>query len=93
MPARRRKKPRHGLAHHALPCRVIGGSLAIQKAPGGGTAVVCTVPLPGRGGHPAAAAPTNALKESLEYENPKIKNQRAQAGRREKKSSSWMTIP
>jgi hypothetical protein len=31
---------------------MIGGSLAVQKAAGGGTQVVCTVDISGKGGRP-----------------------------------------
>ena len=52
IPARRRKTTGMGLRIMRYRAGMIGGSLAIQKRPGGGTAIVCTVHLPAAaGGH------------------------------------------
>ena len=50
MPARRRKKAGMGLHIMRYRAGMIGGSLAVQKEPGGGTTVVCTVHRPDEDG-------------------------------------------
>jgi PAS domain S-box-containing protein len=52
MPARPRKPAGMGLRIMRYRAGMTGGSLAIQKAPGGGTTVVCTVHLSGAGALP-----------------------------------------
>ena len=47
LPARPQKKPGMGLRIMRYRAGMIGGSVAIQKAAGGGTAIVCTVDLSG----------------------------------------------
>jgi PAS domain S-box-containing protein len=49
LPARRRKSAGLGLRIMRYRAGLIGGSLAIQKGPAGGTTVVCTVHVPGQG--------------------------------------------
>lgn len=49
LPTRPRKKPGMGMRIMRYRAGTIGGSLAIQKAPGGGTTVVCTVHEPPSG--------------------------------------------
>jgi len=49
MPARQRKNSGMGLRIMRYRAGMINGSLAIENESGGGTAVVCTVPLPGAG--------------------------------------------
>jgi PAS domain S-box-containing protein len=49
LPARLRKKTGMGLRIMHYRAGLVGGSLAVQKETGGGTAVVCTVHLPGEG--------------------------------------------
>jgi signal transduction histidine kinase len=49
MPARQRKNSGMGLRIMRHRAGMINGSLAIQNEPGGGTAVVCSAPVPGAG--------------------------------------------
>ena len=49
MPARPQKKSGSGLRIMHYRAGMIGGSVAIQQAAGGGTTIVCTVPLSGEG--------------------------------------------
>ncbi|MDD5140631.1 MAG: PAS domain S-box protein [Verrucomicrobiales bacterium] len=49
MPARQRKKSGMGLRIMRYRAGMIGGSLAIQKEPDGGTTIVCTVHVSGEG--------------------------------------------
>ena len=49
LPARSRKQPGMGLRIMRYRAGMIGGSLAVQKMPAGGTAVICSAPQPGNG--------------------------------------------
>jgi two-component system, LuxR family, sensor kinase FixL len=52
MPVRQRKKSGMGLRIMRYRAGMIGGSLTFQEEAGGGTAIVCTMPLLSAAGHP-----------------------------------------